>query len=57
MKNIIYVLAISLLSLTIFSCAKKSDSSSTIETTELEGTWSAACYVGTDNNSHKYTIK
>ena len=49
---------ISLLSLTIFSCAKKSDTSSTTTTTtELEGTWSAACYVGTDNNSHKYTIK
>ena len=56
MKNIIYVLAISLLSLTIFSCAKKSDSSSTTATTELEGTWSAACYLATDNLSRKNTI-
>ena len=48
---------ISLLSLTIFSCAKKSDTSSTTTTnTELEGTWSAACYVGTDNLSYKNTI-
>ena len=46
---------ISLLSLTIFSCAKKSDDSSTT-TTELEGTWSAACYVDTDNFSNKNTI-
>ena len=46
---------ISLLSLTIFSCAKKSDDSSTT-TTELEGTWSAACYVSTDNLSYKNTI-
>ena len=48
---------ISLLSLTIFSCAKKSDTSSTTTTTtEVEGTWSAACYVGTDNLSYKNTI-
>ena len=47
---------ISLLSLTIFSCAKKSNTSSTTTTTELEGTWSAACYVGTDNLSYKNTI-
>ena len=47
---------ISLLSLTIFSCAKKSDTSSTTTTTELEGTWSAACYVTTDNLSYKNTI-
>ena len=47
---------ISLLSLTIFSCAKKSDTSSTTTTTELEGTWSAACYVATDNLSYKNTI-
>ena len=55
MKTLIYVLVISLLSLTIFSCAKKSDTSSTT-TTELEGTWSAACYVATDNLSYKNTI-
>ena len=47
---------ISLLSLTIFSCAKKSDTSSTTTTTELEGTWSAACFVDTDNRSYKNTI-
>ena len=56
MKNMLYVLAISLLSLTIFSCAKKSNSSSTTATTEVEGTWSAACYVATDNLSYKRTI-
>jgi hypothetical protein len=56
MKKLIYVLMISLLSLTIFSCAKKSDTSSTTTTTELEGTWSAACYVTTDNLSYKNTI-
>ena len=57
MKNIINVLSILLLSLTIFSCAKKSNTSSTIETTEVEGTWSAACYLATDNlSSTKRTI-
>lgn len=56
MKNMIYVLAVLLLSLTIFSCAKKSDTSSTTATTEVEGTWSAACYVDTDNLSNKNTI-
>ena len=34
---------ISLLSFTIFSCAKKDDSSSTT-TTALEGTWLSSCY-------------
>ena len=57
MKKLKHVLMISLLSLTIFSCAKKSDTSSTTtSTTELEGTWSAACYVDTDNRSYKNTI-
>jgi len=56
MKKLIYVLMISLLSLTIFSCAKKSDTSSTTTTTQVEGTWSAACYVNTDNRSYKNTI-
>ena len=33
-----------LLSLNIFSCAKKSDSSSSSSTTELEGTWQTPCH-------------
>ena len=43
MKKILYVLVISLLSFTIYSCAKKSDSSSS-STTELEGTWQTPCH-------------
>ena len=35
---------ISLLSFTIFSCAKKDDSSSTTSTTALEGTWLSSCH-------------
>ncbi len=54
MKNILQIILISLFCLTFISCAKKDDSSTT--TTELEGTWSAACYVDTDNNSRKNTI-
>ena len=54
MKNILQIILISLFCLTFISCAKKDDSSTT--TTELEGTWSAACYVGTDNFSYKNTI-
>ena len=42
MKKMLYVLVISLLSFTIYSCAKKSDSSSS--TTELEGTWQTPCH-------------
>ena len=44
-KQLIYVLAILLLSLTIFSCAKKSDTSSTTTTTSfappsrIQGAW------------------
>ena len=45
MKNILYVILLSGLSLALFSCAKKSDTSSaTTTTTELEGTWIASCY-------------
>lgn len=40
----LYVLVISLLSFSIFSCAKKSDSSSTTSTTALEGTWLSSCH-------------
>ena len=54
MKNILQIILISLFCLTFISCAKKDDSSTT--TTELEGTWSAACYVNTDNFSNKNTI-
>ena len=54
MKNILQIILISLFCLTFISCAKKDDGSTT--TTELEGTWSAACYVDTDNNSSKNTI-
>tara|TARA_B100000959_G_scaffold135666_1_gene142537 strand:- start:186 stop:773 length:588 start_codon:yes stop_codon:yes gene_type:complete len=54
MKNILQIILISLFCLTFISCAKKDDSSTT--TTELEGTWSAACYVATDNLSYKNTI-
>jgi hypothetical protein len=44
MKKMLYVLVISLLSFTIYSCAKKSDTSSTTTTTELEGTWQTPCH-------------
>ena len=38
------------LSFTIYSCAKKSDTSSTTATTtELEGTWLTSCYTSSDN--------
>ena len=42
MKNF-YILLILLLSFTIFSCAKKSDSPTTTAT-ELEGAWVSSCY-------------
>ena len=44
MKKILYVLVISLLSFTIFSCAKKSSDDSSSSTTELEGTWVESCH-------------
>ena len=43
MKNI-YIILILFLSFTIISCAKKSDTSSTTTTTEVEGTWLTSCY-------------
>ena len=55
MKKILYVLLISLLSLTIFSCAKKSDTSSSTTTTELEGVWKTSCYIDSDNLSYYIT--
>ena len=56
MKKMIYVLVILFLSLTLFSCAKKSDTSSTTTTTELEGAWQTSCYLGSDNLSYITTI-
>ena len=54
MKNI-YIILILFFSFTIYSCAKKSDTSSTTTaTTELEGTWTSSCYSGWDNH---YIIK
>lgn len=45
MKNILYVILLTGLSIALFSCAKKSDTSSTATTTtELEGTWIASCF-------------
>ena len=43
MKNF-YIILILFLSFTIYSCAKKSDSSSSSSTTELEGTWVESCH-------------
>ena len=45
MKNF-YIILILFFSFTIYSCAKKSDTSSTTTTnTEIEGTWQTPCYV------------
>ena len=45
MKNILYVLLLTGLSITLISCAKKTTTSSTTTTTtELEGTWITSCY-------------
>ena len=52
-EKMLYVLVISLLSFTIYSCAKKSDSSSSSSTTEVEGTWVVSCYA----SGSKYLIK
>jgi len=69
MKRMIYVLVILLLSFTIYSCAKKSDSSSSSSTTdpsssttdpsssttELEGTWLTSCYTQAgDSDNHSW---
>ena len=53
MKKILYVLVITFLSFTIYSCAKKSDSSSSSSTTELEGTWKSSCV----SSGSRYKIK
>ena len=43
MRNI-YIILILIFSFTIFSCAKKDESSSTTSTTELEGAWVSSCF-------------
>ena len=43
MSKILYIILISLFSLTVISCAKKSDDSSS-STTEIEGTWVESCH-------------
>ena len=54
MKNILHIILISIFSLTVISCAKKSsDDSSTYTTTELEGTWVTSCHA----DGGKYVIK
>ena len=53
MKKILYVLVISLLSFTIFSCAKKSSDDSSSSTTELEGTWQTSCH----SSGSSYRVK
>ena len=54
MKNI-YIILILIFSFTIFSCAKKSDTSSTT-TTEVEGIWKTVCYLDSDDISYITTI-
>ena len=53
MKNIIYVLVISLLCLTIFSCAKKSDTSSSTTTSFAPPTWIQGAWVDNVSSSTK----
>jgi hypothetical protein len=55
-KVFIYIILISLFSLTILSCAKKSSDESSSSTTELEGAWASSCGVTSWDNSH-YVIK
>ena len=56
MKNILYVLLLTGLSITLISCAKKSDTSSTTTTTtEVEWTWLTNCY-GSGSSYHIQTL-
>ena len=55
-KKLLYVLVITFLSFTIYSCAKKSDSSSSSSTTELEGTWKVSCYNSSGTNYLEKTL-
>ena len=43
MNKVLYIILISLFSLTVISCAKKSDDSSS-SNTEIEGTWVESCH-------------
>ena len=45
MNKNLHILFAFLFSLTIISCAKKSDTSSTSSTTEVEGTWTTSCFL------------
>ena len=56
MKNF-YIILIMFLSFTIYSCAKKSDSSSSSSTTELEGTWVKNCDGGSYYRSTTFYYK
>ena len=56
MKNI-YIILILFFSFTIISCAKKSDTSSTSSTTEVEGTWTTSCFLeGSIYRIHTITV-
>ena len=56
MKNI-YIILILFLSFIIISCAKKSDTSSTSTTTEVEGTWVTSCFLeGSIYRIHTITV-
>ena len=56
-KQLIYVLAILLLSLTIFSCAKKSDTSSTTTTSFAPLSWIQGAWVDNVSSSSKSGYK
>ena len=56
-KQLIYVLAILLLSLTIFSCAKKSDTSSTTTTSFAPPSWIQGAWVDNVSSSSKSGYK
>tara|TARA_B110000116_G_C16667580_1_gene504680 strand:+ start:290 stop:748 length:459 start_codon:yes stop_codon:yes gene_type:complete len=57
MKKMIYVLVISLLCLTIFSCAKKSDKSSTSTTSFAPPSWIQGAWVDNVSSSSKSGYK
>ena len=56
-RQLIYVLAILLLSLTIFSCAKKSDTSSTTTTSFAPPSWIQGAWVDNVSSSSKSGYK
>ena len=56
-KQLIYVLAILLLSLTIFSCAKKSDTSSTTTTSFAPPSWIIGAWTDNVSSSSKSGYK